>query len=118
MVLALTQALRGLYFLQAAHSTVRYGPAETHVYAPVDTVRLIIAGCEYSGATTLAKAICRWAQSAMGGRFTFHDHWKIPEIACYPEGGIVVGHHIDDLIYGPRYFGYGGDGEPSDRRLV
>jgi hypothetical protein len=35
-----------------------------------------------------------------------------------PEGGIVVGHHIDDLIYGPRYFGYGGDGELGDRRLV
>ena len=50
-------------------------------------MRLIIAGCEYSGATTLAKGICQWAQSVMGGPFTFHDHWKIPEIACYPQGG-------------------------------
>ena len=35
-----------------------------------------------------------------------------------PESGIVVGHHIDDMVYGPLYFGYGGDGEPGDRSLV
>jgi hypothetical protein len=35
-----------------------------------------------------------------------------------PEGGIVVGHHVDDMVYGPLYFGYGGDGEPGDRSLV
>jgi hypothetical protein len=32
--------------------------------------------------------------------------------------GMLVGYHIEDMIYGPLYFGYGGDGEPGDRRLV
>ena len=118
-------------------------------------MRLIIVGCEYSGTTTLAKGICRWAPSVMGGRFSFHDHWKIPEIACYPQGNkqpvlteedkkeilalspklkemlqrqslkmhmpapgeatdfIMVGFHLDDAVYGPLYFDYGGEYEPQ-----
>ena len=118
-------------------------------------MRLIIAGCEYSGATTLASGICRWAPSVMGGRFSFHDHWKLPEIGCYPEGAaqpvlteedkkqilalspklkemlqrqslnmhmpapgesadfIMVGFHLDDAVYGPLYFDYGGEDEPQ-----
>jgi hypothetical protein len=118
-------------------------------------VRLIIVGCEYSGTTTLAKGICRWASGVMGGRFSFHDHWKMPEIACYPEGDkqpvltdedkkeilalspklkemlqrqslnmhmpahgeatdfIMVGFHLDDAVYGPLYFNYGGEDEPQ-----
>ena len=32
-------------------------------------------------------------------------------------GSIRGGHHIDDLIYGPHYFGYGGPEEPGDRRV-
>ena len=28
---------------------------------------------------------------------------------------MVIGMHIDDAIYGPRYFGYGGPGEQFDR---
>ena len=32
-------------------------------------------------------------------------------------GSIRSGHHIDDLIYGPHYFGYGGPEEPGDRRV-
>ena len=31
---------------------------------------------------------------------------------------VVVGYHIEDLVYGPMYYGYGGDGEPGDRRVV
>ena len=31
---------------------------------------------------------------------------------------MVIGMHIDDAIYGPRYFGYGGPGEQFDRRDV
>jgi hypothetical protein len=31
---------------------------------------------------------------------------------------VVVGYHIEDLVYAPLYYGYGGDGEPGDRRVV
>ncbi len=31
---------------------------------------------------------------------------------------LVIGMHVDDAIYGPHYFGYGGPGEPFDRRDV
>ena len=47
---------------------------------------LIITGCEYSGTTTLANAVCEWAEGAMGGRIEPHDHFKIPNIACYQGG--------------------------------
>ena len=118
-------------------------------------MKLIITGCEYSGTTTLAKGVCRWAESVMGGRFEFHDHWKIPNIACYPgvaapsalteaeqqeilalspkfkemlqrqsiimhlptgdQGPdyIMVGFHIEDTVYAPLYFDYGGPDEPQ-----
>ena len=48
-------------------------------------MRLVIIGCEYSGTTTLATAICKWAEDIMGGKFEFHDHWKFPNIECYPQ---------------------------------
>ena len=32
--------------------------------------------------------------------------------------GMVVGGHIDDAVYGPMYFGYGGKGQAHDRELV
>ncbi len=32
-------------------------------------------------------------------------------------GGLHIGHHIDEMIYAPMYFGYGGPGEPGDRRV-
>ena len=49
-------------------------------------MRLIITGCEYTGTTTIANAICQWARQAMGGRVEPHDHFKIPHIACYQGG--------------------------------
>lgn len=49
-------------------------------------MNLIIAGCEYAGTTTLASAIAEWAQSTMGGTQEIHDHFKIPNIACYYRG--------------------------------
>ena len=33
-------------------------------------------------------------------------------------GSILVGHYIEDLVYGEMRFSYGGDGEPGDRRAV
>jgi len=42
-------------------------------------MKLILAGCEYSGTTTLANAISKWAKKALGADFgVIHDHWKIP----------------------------------------
>lgn len=49
-------------------------------------MNLIIAGCEYAGTTTLASSIAGWAKSAMGGTQEIHDHFKIPNIACYYRG--------------------------------
>ena len=31
---------------------------------------------------------------------------------------LVIGLHLDDAVYGPLYFGYGGDGEHGDRSVV
>lgn len=32
--------------------------------------------------------------------------------------GMVVGGHIEEAVYAPMFFGYGGKGEPHDRELV
>ena len=44
-------------------------------------MRLILIGCEYAGARTLANAIGEWANANMGARIGFHQHWKYPHIA-------------------------------------
>ena len=31
---------------------------------------------------------------------------------------LMIGFHIDDAVYGPLYFGYGGEGEYADRRIL
>ena len=49
-------------------------------------MNLIIAGCEYSGTTTLANGIAEWARRTMAGTQEIHDHFKIPHIACYRIG--------------------------------
>ena len=43
-------------------------------------MHLLLTGCEYSGTTTLAAGITRWAERAMGQAYHFHDHWKIPHL--------------------------------------
>ena len=43
-------------------------------------MRLILIGCEYSGTTTLARAISDWAREAMGAELTMHDHFKFPHV--------------------------------------
>ncbi len=49
-------------------------------------MRLIIAGCEYSGTSTLAFAIDDWLYANMGARFPLiHDHWKIPHTSGHPQ---------------------------------
>ncbi|MSQ07792.1 MAG: hypothetical protein EXR57_06835 [Dehalococcoidia bacterium] len=120
-------------------------------------MRLIIAGCENSGTSTLAHAIDDWMEATMGGRFNLlHDHYKLPHTSGHPDDTtheeqaqimalspkikemvqrhslyyhvqpasydvpdwLVIGLHIDDSVYGPLYFGYGGDGQPHDRKIV
>ncbi len=34
------------------------------------------------------------------------------------EDHMMIGAHIEDAVYGPMYFGYGGKGDPHDRELV
>ena len=121
-------------------------------------MRLILAGCEYSGTSTLAFAIDDWMQDAVGARFPLiHDHWKIPHTSGHPQPDmtederqqvlalspelkemtqrhslyyhiqpnswlgpdwLAIGLHIDDAIYSPMYFGYGGEGMDHDRKVV
>jgi hypothetical protein len=120
-------------------------------------MRLILAGCEYSGTTTLAHAIDDWMEQTMGARFSLiHDHYKVPHTSGHPDDTtpdeqaqvlalspklkemvqrhsiyyhvqpasfdgpdwLAIGLHIEDAVYGPLYFGYGGDGQPHDRKVV
>ena len=123
-------------------------------------MHLAIIGCEYSGTTTLAAGITEWAERAMGRKYHFHDHWKVPHLrhglpeeeqelilgltpylkesyqrfhladhmqdeyyllgaedtGDLAEGNhLVVGMHIDEAVYAPLYYGYGGEGEFGDR---
>ena len=46
-------------------------------------MRLIIAGCEYSGASTLANAVGAWVKDALGASINIYDAFKIPHIAPF-----------------------------------
>ena len=49
-------------------------------------MRLILAGCEYAGTTTIAHAIDDWMAAKIGVRFSLiHDHWKIPHTSGHPD---------------------------------
>jgi hypothetical protein len=68
-------------------------------------MRLIIAGCEYSGTTTLAFALAEWGKAAFGRDGWelngFHDHWKFPHVnnfqvpATEEEIAAVIAEHSD-----------------------
>ena len=47
-------------------------------------MRLFLAGCEYSGTTTLAVAVRSWAQRTLGVSLPIHDHWKLPLCSGHP----------------------------------
>ena len=50
-------------------------------------------------------------------RYTLYYHTTAsPKTASEP-GGILAGYHIEELIYAPMHFGFGGPGEPGDRRV-
>ena len=49
-------------------------------------MRLILAGCEYTGTSTLAFAIDDWMEANIGARFPLiHDHWKLPHTSGHPQ---------------------------------
>ena len=121
-------------------------------------MRLIVAGCEYSGTSTFAFEMDDWMSVNMGARFPLiHDHWKLPDTSGHPQADMTdderaqvlalspelkemtqrhslyyhiqanswngpdwlsIGLHVDDGVYGPLYYGYGGDGKPHDRKVV
>ena len=50
-------------------------------------MKLIIVGCEYAGATTLARGVFEWSHRVMGdGIKVVHDHWKVPHVWGHPAG--------------------------------
>ena len=50
-------------------------------------MRLVIVGCEYAGATTLASQVYDWSHRAMDRGFRIvHDHWKVPHVWGHPAG--------------------------------
>ena len=46
---------------------------------------IILSGCEYSGTSTIAKSITSELKNILGTEFDVHDHWKFPNIECYPQ---------------------------------
>ncbi len=118
-------------------------------------MKLILAGAEYAGTTTLANAIHDWKAEQMGEGFSLiHDHFKLPHTSGHPDDttseeqlqvlgltpklkemytrysiyyhvhhyrgpdDMTIGLHIEEAIYGPLYFDYGGPGQPFDRNDV
>ena len=116
---------------------------------------IILVGSEYSGTSTISKILRLELKDNFGSEFENHDHWKLPNIECYPKYSkqytlnetdkshiskltpklkemlqrqslvyhlpapkvaidkIYVGYHLDDTVYGPIYFDYGGPKEPQ-----
>ena len=49
-------------------------------------MKIILAGCEYVGTTTIANKLSDWKQSVMGEGFSLiHDHSKIPHTSGHPD---------------------------------
>jgi shikimate kinase len=46
-----------------------------------DKMKLVLAGCEYSGKTTLVAKIQEWISETLGGTPGVHDHFTIPNLA-------------------------------------
>ena len=48
-------------------------------------MKLLLAGCEYSGTTTIAHAFNDWMEANTGARIRLiHDHFKMPHIYGHP----------------------------------
>ena len=49
-------------------------------------MKIILAGCEYVGTTTIANKLSAWKQDVMGEGFSLiHDHSKIPHTSGHPD---------------------------------
>ena len=46
---------------------------------------IILVGCEYSGTSTISKSLKPELKKILGSEFDIHDHWKLPNIECYPQ---------------------------------
>tara|TARA_Y100000588_G_C14207098_1_gene905104 strand:+ start:380 stop:1087 length:708 start_codon:yes stop_codon:yes gene_type:complete len=46
---------------------------------------IILVGCEYSGTSTISKSLKSEMEEVLGSEFEIHDHWKLPNIECYPQ---------------------------------
>jgi|TARA_B100000959_G_C14861109_1_gene574271 hypothetical protein len=46
---------------------------------------IILVGCEYSGTSTISKSLKSEFKEILGSEFDIHDHWKFPNIECYPQ---------------------------------
>ena len=72
-------------------------------------MRLILAGCQYSGGTTMARAIGDWIlQEFSAVSVRVHDHWVYPHIADQdPAKCFILG--PDGVIPEERYGNLGND---------
>ncbi len=65
-------------------------------------MQAILAGCEYSGTTTLACAIREWMETALGVKnLLIHDHWKLPHTSGHPfidEGHLPTEEEQEQLL--------------------
>ena len=114
-------------------------------------MKLILAGCEHVGKTTLSEGISQWLANTTGFSRSFHDHFTVPspevagedrelfmnmspafkerfqryQIDYHAQGAflgdadhMLVGFHIEEAVYAPRYYGYGKKGEYGDRESM
>ena len=48
-------------------------------------MNLVFVGCEYTGKSTLAEKVMKWAEETVGGTSHFHDHMSVPSSELTPE---------------------------------
>ena len=66
-------------------------------------MRVIIAGCEYSGTSTFAFALDDWLFDNMGTRFPLiHDHWKLPDTSGHPQADMTDDERAQVLALSPE----------------
>ena len=104
-------------------------------------MNLIFVGCEYTGKSTLAAEVLKWAERTLGGSSHFHDHMSVPSSELMPDAQeslltlhpqalemlqrYTIEYHvseafysnpdhnlmglvIEEAVYAPLYYGYGG----------
>jgi hypothetical protein len=112
-------------------------------------MNLVFVGCEYTGKSTLAAEVMKWAENTVGGTSHFHDHFSVPSNELVPEAkeSLIVVHPqvremfqrfmieyhtspafyskpdhnlmglvIEEAVYAPLYYGYGGKDSGSPGR--